>query len=85
MTIHAIAVRPTTPQWMEASFLPSPAPTTATGVTCVVDSGKPRCDETRIVAAALNSALNPCGDWMSVMRVPTVRVPTVRVIRHPPE
>ena len=45
----------------------------------MVESGKPRCEEARIVAADDVSAAKPCGDSTSV-----IFVPTVRMIRQPP-
>jgi len=76
---HAMTILPTTPQWTSASFLPSPDPMTDPLVTCVVDSAKPRCEETRIVAAELVSAAKPCGDCTS-----EIFLPTVCMMRQPP-
>ena len=48
--------------------------------TWVVDSGKPRWDEASSTAVELLSAVNPCGDSISVRPLPIVRM-----IRQPPK
>ena len=47
--------------------------------TCVVDSAKPRWEDTRIVVAELASAAKPCGVLISVRPLPSVRM-----TRQPP-
>ena len=57
---HAMATWPATPQCTDATPRPAPAPKTEPVATCVVDSGKPRCDEVRITVAVLVPAAKPC-------------------------
>ena len=46
-----MAIWPATPQCTRANRRPAPAPKIAPEQTCVVDSGNPRCDDTRITDA----------------------------------
>src|ERR671914_198 len=49
--IHAATMLPATPHRTAESRLAAPEPITAPEIVCVVDSGKPPCDEARITAA----------------------------------
>ena len=51
---------PATPQRTAERRLPAPAPITPPEITCVVESGKPKCDEARITAAPAPCAEKPC-------------------------
>src|SRR5262249_34428906 len=70
----------TTLQCTTPPALPSPAPITPPDTICVVDSENPKYDEARIALADEVSAEKPCGDWISV-----TRVPSVLITRQPPE
>ena len=70
---------PATPQRTAESRLPAPAPITPPAITCVVESGKPKCDEVRITAAPAPWAENPCA--ASILMI---LVPIVLMIRQPP-
>src|SRR4051794_41519702 len=58
---------------------PPPEPATAPDTTCVVESGKPTCEDARITEAATVSEPKPCGG-----RTSTTRVPSVLMIPPPP-
>src|SRR5262245_23271056 len=70
----------TTLQWTTPPARPSPAPMIPPETTCVVESENPKYDDERIAVAELVSAEKPCGDSISV-----TRVPSVLITRQPPE
>ena len=78
--IHAVAMRPATPQRTWAPFFPRPVPMIDPVATCVVDSEKPKLADSRMTAADADSAAMPCGDSIS-----TRPLPSVRMTRQPPE
>src|SRR3954452_9982213 len=71
---------PATPQRTAETRLPAPAPITPPLITCVVESGNPKCEEARITAAPAPWAENPCAASILMMRVPIVLM-----ILHPPK
>ena len=74
-----MAMLPATPQRTADSRLAAPAPMTPPEMTCVVDSGKPRCEAARITAAPAPWAEKPCAGSILM-----IRLPIVRMIRQPP-
>ena len=74
-----MSILPATPQFTLLPFLPSPVPMMDPEHTCVVESAKPMCEETRIVVADAASAAKPCGVEISVRPLPSVRM-----TRQPP-
>ena len=70
---------PATPQRTADSRLAAPAPITPPEITCVVESGKPKCEAARITAAPAPCAEKPCAGSILM-----IRVPIVRMIRQPP-
>src|SRR5215475_8458778 len=80
VSTQAMTMLRTTDQWTTPPARPRPAPMMPPDTTCVVDSEKPKYDEARIVVEDAVSAENPCGDLISV-----TRVPSVRITRQPPE
>ena len=54
-----MTILPATPQFTLLPRLPRPVPMIEPEHTWVVESAKPRCEETRIVAAELASAAKP--------------------------
>jgi hypothetical protein len=68
-----------TSQFTIAPGRPTPEPATAPETTCVVESGKPTCDEARMTDAATVSEPKPCGGGTS-----TTFVPSVLMMRQPP-
>ncbi len=56
---HATAIRPATPQRTSAPRRPSPVPRIDPVATWVVDSGRPRWLEVRMIAADDDSAAMP--------------------------
>ena len=79
MSTHATAMLPATPQRTAESRFAAPAPMTPPEMTCVVDSGKPRCVAVRTTAAPAPCAEKPCAESILM-----IRLPTVRMIRQPP-
>ena len=79
VTSQAITMRRATAQLTLSFFLPRPEPMMEPEQTCVVESAKPRCEETRMVVAELSSAAKPCG-----VRISVKPLPRVRITRHPP-
>src|SRR5262245_5079044 len=77
---QAITMLRTTDQCTTPPRRPRPAPMIPPETTCVVESEKPKYDDERIAVAELVSAENPCGEAISV-----TRVPSVRITRQPPE
>ena len=71
---------PATPQRTADTRLAAPAPITPPLITCVVESGNPKCEDARITAAPAPEAENP---WAGSILM--IRVPTVRMMRHPPK
>ena len=59
VTSHATNILPATPQFTGLPFLPRPVPMMEPEHTCVVDSAKPRCEDTRMVVADAASAAKP--------------------------
>ena len=57
----------------------APAPMTDPEITCVVETGKPRCAVVQRIDAHAVWAEKPCGG--SIL---AIRVPRVRMIRQPP-
>src|SRR5262249_26241320 len=80
VSTHAPAMFRTTPQFTTPPARPRPAPMTPPETTWVVESENPKYDEERIAVADAVSAEKPCGDWISV-----TRVPSVLITRQPPE
>src|SRR5437588_7508156 len=76
---QAVTMLPATPQRTADSRLAAPAPITPPEITCVVDSGYPKCEDARITAAPAPCAANP---W--ALSILMMRVPSVRMIRQPP-
>src|SRR4051794_17575069 len=72
-------MRRATAQSTRAAGRPTPEPVTAPETTCVVESGYPKCEETRITVAATSSDAKPWGGRTSV-----TFVPSVLMIRQPP-
>ena len=70
---------PATRQLTAAPGRPTPEPATAPDTTCVVESGKPTCEDARITDAATVSEPKPCGG-----RTSTTLVPSVLMMRQPP-
>src|SRR3954470_21002275 len=66
-------------QCTDAAPRAAPAPKIEPVATCVVDNGKPRCEEARITVAVLVDAAKPCCVWIAL-----TRLPRVWIIRHPP-
>ena len=79
VTSQAMTILPATPQFTLLPRLPRPVPMIEPEHTWVVESAKPRCEETRIVAAELASAAKPWGVLISVRPLPSVRM-----TRQPP-
>src|SRR5215468_7499596 len=77
---HATTMRCTTFQCTVPPARPRPAPMIPPETVCVVESEKPKYDDARIVVEDAVSAEKPCGDWISV-----TRVPSVLITRQPPE
>ena len=71
---------PATPQRTADRRLAAPAPMTPPEITCVVDSGKPRCEAVSTTAAPAPWAEKP---WAGSILM--IRLPIVRMIRQPPE
>src|SRR4051812_105485 len=77
---QATTMLPATPQRTAESRFPAPAPMTPPAITCVVESGKPKCEDERMTAAPAPWAAKPCA--ASILMI---RVPIVLMIRQPPE
>src|SRR4051794_41883981 len=68
-----------TSQFTIAPGRPTPEPATAPETTCVVESGKPTCEEARMTEAATVSDPKPCGG-----RASTTFVASVLLMGPPP-
>ncbi|CAG7587339.1 hypothetical protein E143388_02627 [Rhodococcus opacus] len=79
MNSHATAIRPATPHRTSAPDLPIPVPRMDPVATWVVESGRPKWLEVRMIAAEDASAAIPWGEVIS-----TKPFPSVRMIRQPP-
>src|SRR6185312_13743234 len=77
---QAQAIRAVTPQRTAETRWLEPTPMIAPLITCVVETGRPRCEAARIVAAAEVSAANP---WIGFRSM--IFVPIVLIIRTPPD
>src|SRR5579875_2598869 len=77
--IHANTMLAATPQRTADIRRVAPAPITAEVMTCVVETGAPKCAAVRRTADEVASAAKPRGgsSWM-------IRRPSVRMMRHPP-
>src|SRR5262249_29448833 len=80
VSTHATTMLRTTFQWTTPPARPRPAPMTPPDTTCVVESEKPKYEDARIVVDDAVSAEKPCGERISV-----TRVPSVLITRQPPE
>src|SRR3954469_22443706 len=70
---------PARPQRTADSRFAAPAPMTPPVITCVVESGKPRCDAVRTTAAPDACDEKPCGGSILM-----ILLPIGRMIRQPP-
>src|SRR5690242_5099178 len=70
---------PATPQRTADRRLVAPTPITEAEITCVVETGKPRCAVAKRMPDELVWAAKPCGGSSL-----NTRLPTVRMIRQPP-
>ena len=76
---QAHMIRTVTPHRTAETRRLEPTPMIAPLITCVVETGSPRCEAARIVTAALVSAANPSIGFSSM-----IFVPIVLMIRTPP-
>ena len=70
---------PATPQRTACRPRVAPEPITDPEITCVVETGYPKCAVAHRIEAQAVCAAKPCGGSIFAMRVPRVRM-----IRHPP-
>ena len=77
--IQATRMLPATPQRTAWRPRVAPAPITDPEITCVVETGKPRCAVVQRIDAQAVWAEKPCGGSIFA-----IRVPSVRMIRQPP-
>lgn len=80
VTIQASTMRFRTPHRTSAMRFDAPAPTMQDVIVCVVDSGMPNIEATKMVDDAEASAANPCHETMRV-----IFEPTVSMIFQPPK
>ena len=79
VSTQAQAIRAVIPHRTAETRWLEPTPMIAPLITCVVETGSPRCEAARMVTAALVSAANP---WIGFRSM--IFVPIVLMIRTPP-
>ena len=77
--IQATRMLPATPQRTAESRRVAPAPMTLPEITCVVETGKPKCAVVQRIDAHAVCAAKPCGGSIFA-----IRCPSVLMIRQPP-